>query len=270
MKAALEHLDEIERRLDGKNPAIFLDYDGTLSPIAPRPEMATFPEETREIVRRLAERFPVAILSGRAREDVAELVGLEGITYAGSHGFDIAGPGVRYEGGDGIPEQIESAAQELREKLPGLPGILIEPKHFTVAVHFRLAHPEDLAAIDSVVDEVVANHPTLYKMRGRKVFEVRPRLNWNKGKALLWLMEALRLDPAYFIPLYLGDDVTDEDAFLTLEAQGIGILVAEEPRPTAASYSLSDPNEVRRFLSWLAERSISKGPGLRELAAPGR
>src|SRR5215211_5162510 len=163
LPSALESLDEIGRRLDGHRPAVFLDYDGTLSPIAPRPEMATLPEETREVVRRLAERYPVAILSGRGREDVTSLVGLDGLSYAGSHGYDIAGPGFRHEVGEGIPDRIDSATEALNRELAGLAGVIVEPKRFAVSIHFRLAKDEDLPAIESVVDAVAARHPGLRK-----------------------------------------------------------------------------------------------------------
>ena len=247
--SALERWDEIASRLVGRRPAVFLDYDGTLSPIAPRPEMATLPEETREVIRRLAERYPVAILSGRGREDVASLVALDGLSYAGSHGYDIAGPGFRHEVGDGIPDKIESAAQALRD-LEKIEGVLIEPKRFAISIHFRLAPEEEVPRIERAVDEVAAAHRGLRKGHGKKLFELRPDLDWHKGRALVWLMEALGLSGA--VPLYLGDDITDEDAFKAVEENGIGILVAEEPRPTAATYSLRDTAEVRRFLEWLA------------------
>ena len=248
--SALEHWDEIERRLASRRPALFLDYDGTLSPSAPRPELATLPEATREVLRRLAARFPVAVLSGRSREDVATLVGLDGLTYAGSHGFDIAGPDTQHEVGDGIPESIDRAAERLREELAGIEGVLVEPKRFSLAVHYRLAREANLPRIESAVDAVLADHPDLRKALGKKVFELRPRIDWDKGKALLWLLDTQHLGPV--LPLYLGDDITDEDAFRAIENRGIGILVAEEPRPTVAAYALQSPDEVREWLARLA------------------
>lgn len=263
--SALEHWREIERRLAGRPPAVFLDYDGTLSPIAPRPELATLAEPIREVLRRLASRGPVAILSGRGREDVAALVGLADLTYAGSHGFDIAGPTLRREIGDGIPDRIDQAAARLREELSGIEGTLVEPKRFAVAIHYRLARPEDLPRIEQAVDAVRAEHPDLRKVPGKKIFELRPDLDWDKGHALLWLLETLHLDRldqdnGSVVPLYVGDDVTDEDAFRVIEGRGIGVLVAEEPRETAASYSLRDTDEVRVFLERLAAQPLPHPP----------
>jgi len=248
---ALEHRHEIARRLDGRRPAVFLDFDGTLSPIVGQPRLATLPEDTRAVMERLARRYPMAILSGREREDVASRVGIEGLSYGGSHGFDIACPGIRYEAGEGIPEQIERTAAALRRELDGIEGVLIEPKRFTIAIHFRLARREDLPRIERAVDALA--HSGLRKGHGKEHFELRPDLDWDKGKALLWILDALNLSDT--VPLFLGDDFTDEDAFRAIQESGIGILVAEKPRPTAASYFLRDPGEVRRFLEWLAESS---------------
>jgi trehalose 6-phosphate phosphatase len=253
--SALDRWDEIAERLRGRRPALFLDYDGTLSPIAPRPDLATLPGETREVLRRLADRIPVVIVSGRGREDVAALVGLPGLAYAGSHGYDIAGPGsLRLEVGEDIPEKIERAAERLRRDLGGVEGVFVEPKRFAISIHFRLAEESRLPEIERAVDAAAAAEPGLRKGHGKKLFELRPDLDWDKGKALLWLLDALGLDHPSTLPFYIGDDLTDEDAFRALRGRGIGILVAAGPRETAAEYQARDTGEVVEILKRLCDR----------------
>ena len=262
LPSALERWPEIAARLAGRRLALFLDYDGTLSPISPRPELATLPEPTREVLAKLARRLPVAILSGRGREDVAAMVGLPELTYAGSHGFDIAGPGFRHEVGEGIPATIEVAARRLESSLRSVPGVLVEPKRFAVAVHYRLVDESDLPKLEAAVEAALAGRPELKKTYGKKVFELRPAIDWDKGKALLWLLERLEAPGAPLLPIYLGDDDTDEDAFRAVAGRGLGILVAEAPRPTAAEYGLRDPEEAREWIArvaalWSAEPQLS-------------
>src|SRR4051812_10256681 len=265
--SALDRWDEIAERLRGRRPALFLDYDGTLSPIAPRPDLAVLPGETREVLRRLAGRFPVVIVSGRGREDVAALVALSGLAYAGSHGYDIAGPPrsggsapLRLGVGEGIPEKIDRAAERLRRDLGGIEGVFVEPKRFAISVHFRLADERRLPEIERAVDAAAAAEPGLRKGHGKKLFELRPGLDWDKGKALLWLLEALGLDRPGTLPFYIGDDLTDEDAFRAIQGRGIGILVSGEPRETAAEYQVRDTDEVRELLERL-ERAPSRPLG---------
>jgi trehalose-phosphatase len=199
--------------------------------------------------------MPVAVLSGRAREDVAAMVGLPQLVYAGSHGFDIAGPGgLRFELDQGIPETIAAAARRLEAHLAGIPGLLVEPKRFAVAVHYRLVDECELPRIERAVDAALAGHPDLKKTYGKKVFELRPAIDWHKGKALRWLLEHLLEQPGSpdLLPIYMGDDDTDEDAFREIAGSGIGILVADEPRETAAEYGLRDPDAAREWLARLA------------------
>ena len=252
---ALARAAEIRARLAGKRPAVFLDYDGTLTPIVARPELAVLSDATRAVVRALAERCTVAIVSGRDRAEVERLVGLDGLVYAGSHGFDIAGPGglrKEHECAAEFLPALDRAEERLRRELAGAAGALVERKKFAIAVHYRLVAEDEVPRVDAAVATVAAETPELRRTTGKKVFELRPRLDWDKGKAVLWLLAALGLDHEDVLPLYLGDDDTDEDAFAALANRGIGILIAEAPQPTVAHYVLSDTEEAARFLGELA------------------
>jgi trehalose 6-phosphate phosphatase len=258
LPGALEHLEDIRHRLEHKNVAVFLDYDGTLTPIVDRPDHALLSSAMRQILRELASCCPVAIISGRDRADVQKLVQIDAIVYAGSHGFDIAAPQnrqIQYENGLAFLPVLAHAEDELRQKLAAVAGALVEHKKFSIAIHFRNVAEADEAALEAIVDEVLAHHPDLRKGYGKKVFELQPRIDWHKGKAVLWLLQALKLDGAGVLPLYIGDDLTDEDAFKALAQRGIGIMVEDSTRPTAAHYVLKSPVEVQAFLqhltSWL-------------------
>jgi trehalose-phosphatase len=248
LPSALEHVQEIAGAGD-RSLAIFLDYDGTLTPIVSHPEKAFLSDSTRQTLRALATQAPVAILSGRALEDVRKRVAIDGIVYAGSHGFDIAGPRRlrRQEAIEFLPA-LDVAEKELREKLSGIAGALIERKRFSIATHYRKVNESDFPKLERAVGEVAEQHRELRRMEGKKVYELLPDIDWDKGKAVLWLLENLGLEHGKVRPIYIGDDRTDEDAFCALEQRGVGILVSEEPRPTAASYSLKDPAEVEQFL----------------------
>jgi trehalose-phosphatase len=249
-------MEEIERRLRGRRPAVFLDYDGTLTPIVPRPEDARISEEMRQAVKALAARCPVAIVSGRDLQDVRQLAGVEEIFYAGSHGFDIAGPAGRkmelQQGTDYLPA-LDKAEKALHEHLEDIEGAQVERKKFAIAVHFRRVAENRFREVEQAVEEVLAANQGLRKTGGKMIFELRPDIDWDKGKALRWLLEQLELDVPDVLPLYLGDDLTDEDALRELQGRGLGILVRDEERPTAAAYALEDPDEVRRFLQQLTD-----------------
>jgi trehalose 6-phosphate phosphatase len=254
--SALREWPEISKRLVGKRPALFLDYDGTLTPIVARPELAVLTEGQRSVLKHVATRLPTAIISGRGRVDVESLVGLPELAYAGSHGFDIVGPGgasVGHTVADWIEPVMERVAREAKPKLEGIEGALIEEKRFSVAIHYRQVDEAFVPGIEAVVDDAIASDARLKKAHGKKVFEVRPDLDWDKGKALLLLLQALGLDGSDVVPLYIGDDVTDEDAFEVLQDRGIGILVSEAPRPTRAAYWVQAPWEVYALLERLLE-----------------
>lgn len=252
---ALSRIAEFQARLAGKRPAVFLDYDGTLTPIVDRPELAVLSEDMRTVVRGLAERCPVAIVSGRDRADVERLVGLDGLVYAGSHGFDIAGPGglrKEHERAAEFLPALDRAEERLWREVAGIDGVLVERKKFAIAVHYRLVAEPEVARVERAVAAVAAEVPDLRRTAAKKVFALRPRVDWDKGRAVLWLLTALGLDGEDVLPLYLGDDDTDEDAFAALEGRGLGILVSDAGHTTAAEYVLADTQEVGRFLGDLA------------------
>ena len=249
--SALDHVQEIAGR--GDQLAVFLDYDGTLTAIVSDPKKALLSDSMRQTLQTLAMRVSLAVLSGRDLDDIRKRVAIDAIVYAGSHGFDIAGPrGLRRQEATKFLPTLDAAEKELREKLAGIAGAFIERKRFSIAAHYRKVNENDFPELEDAVSEVVARHRELRRMEGKKVYELLPCIDWDKGKAALWLLENLGLKHGKVRPIYIGDDRTDEDAFRALEQRGVGILVSEEPRATAANYSLKDPSEVERFLRELA------------------
>ena len=174
---------------------------------------------------------------------------IDAIVYAGSHGFDIAGPhGLRRQMATEFLPTLDLAEKELHAALDGISGARVERKRFSIAAHYRHVNENDVPKVEQAVGEVATRHRKLRRINGKKVYELLPDVAWDKGKAVLWLLETLGLDRGNIRSIYIGDDRTDEDAFRVLEQRGIGILVSEQSQPTAARYSLRDPAEVERFL----------------------
>lgn len=251
--AAGKRAGELRERLGRKRPAIFLDYDGTLTPIVEDPAAADLSEATRGTLSALAGRWPVAVISGRDLDDLRRRVGVEGLVYAGSHGFEIAGPGFEYtaEHAQEFLPGLDDAEAELRARLAGIAGHLVERKRFAIAVHYRGVAEAEVPAVERVVEGVLARHARLRKGQGKKVFQVQPRIDWNKGRAVMWVLRHLGLDGADVMPIYIGDDLTDEDVFRVLAGWGIALVLQDGDRTTAAEYALEDPEEVRHFLDAL-------------------
>jgi alpha,alpha-trehalase len=248
---ALDTFVEIERRVLEHRVALFLDYDGTLTPIVARPELATLSADMRRVMASLAGQIPVAVVSGRDRSDVEKLVGIEPIIYAGSHGFDISGPdGLRlvHSAGSDASESLDEAAGELRKLIEGIAGALVERKRFALTVHFRLVAPADQGRVLAAFERVAARYATLRVSGGKCVYELRPAIDWNKGAAVIWLLDRLGLDGTDALPIYIGDDETDEDALAAVAQRGIGILVTDDVHHSRARYYLRSPAEVGNFL----------------------
>ena len=262
---ALSCRQTLSRRLAGKRIAVFLDYDGTLTPIVDKPEIAVLALSMRALVKALANRFPVAIVSGRDRNDVHRLVGLDGLVYAGSHGFDIAGPaaGITYDGCGEYREMLSEAGARLRRQLSSVSGALVECKRCSIAVHYRLVPEQQRSQIMAAVDAVLDEQKELRATAGDMVLEIQPKADWNKGKAVSWILRVLNLDSSDVVPSFIGDEVTDEDAFAAIGGRGVGVVVAGPAedhggRATAASYRIGGPEEVGAFLRFLTDMGGSE------------
>ncbi|RIA47622.1 trehalose-phosphatase [Dichotomicrobium thermohalophilum] len=250
---ALARVDDIARHLTRQAHVICLDYDGTLTPIRPSPPEAVLGDEMRKALVKLAEQSPVAIVTGRELSDARQMVDID-LIYAASHGFELKfpdEPAQAYEPAEAYREAISDTADSAEEGASDIEGVMIERKPFSTAVHFRKAAPEDMPKVSKLVAELQEQHPGLRVLQGKKVSEFQPRIDWDKGRAVALLAE--RLEVPLEGVLYIGDDVTDEDAFRAIAGKGIGILVNETDRETAAQYRLDDPDEVRVFLKRLAE-----------------
>ena len=254
--------DQVRRRLvtwlaARPTASLLLDYDGTLTPLVERPEAATLSDAAREVLQQAAARpsLDVAVVSGRALEDLRRLVGIPGLTYVGNHGFEIEGPGIAYRhpGSERYLRSLEQAAAEL-EGL-GVPGARVERKGPTLSFHLRtVPAPEQHRAAQRAMK--VLKRARLRVTEGAAVIEGRPPVNWHKGHAVLYVLTRRHgADwPARVRPLYIGDDVTDEDAFRSL--RGIGRSIAVGPvdshGPAVADYWLPDPAAVLQLVRWLA------------------
>ncbi|KAL5728218.1 trehalose-phosphatase [Ranunculus cassubicifolius] len=285
--SALDSFEQILNYAKGKKIALFLDYDGTLSPIVDDPERAFMSSAMRSTVKNVAKYFPTAIISGRSRDKVFEFVGLTELYYAGSHGMDIMGP-VRESGnGDNHSNCIKSTDKQGKEVslfqpasefLPmidevfrslieitkDIEGAKIENNKFCVSVHYRNVDEKYWTTVGESVMNLLKGYPRLRLTHGRKVLEVRPVIDWDKGKAVEFLLDSLGLsDREDVLPIYVGDDRTDEDAFKVLRErnQGYGILVSSVPKESNAFYSVKDPSEVMEFLKLLIKHGSQRYKG---------
>lgn len=265
----MEHLlsvwTEVAEQLKNARRILLLtDYDGTLTPIVERPELANLPEGTRLILRALAREhyFEVGVISGRALSDLKEKVGITGIIYAGNHGLEIEGPGIEFV--NPLAEEIRPFLRlmhyVLNRALSTFRGVLVEDKGLSLTVHYRLVERHKTKEVENIVQKVVGGaeaNGSVKLTSGKEVWEVRPAVNWDKGKAIKTLMKRYGKggNRSGLLPIYMGDDLTDEDGFRVIAdyGKGISVFVGEPVEYSAARYYLKSPLEVSAFLGRLLE-----------------
>jgi len=256
MKNLFRHWDNLKEELSDKHIMLFLDYDGTLTPIVSTPDKAFISQEVKELLNELSKSptCKLAIISGRSLSDIKALVGLKDIIYAGNHGLEIEGPKIKFE--SQVSPRLKSIIRHIYEdavsKFSKIKGVLIEDKGLTISIHYRLVDKKDIQEFLSIFNEIADPYIVRGKIKinsGKKVYEIRPSVMWDKGKIVLWLLarQQFLLEKNKILPVYIGDDVTDEDAFKVLKNKGITIFV-DNPKPSYAQYYLKDTNEVKEFL----------------------
>ena len=253
-----DHLSDIESLLrERRRVLVFLDFDGTLTPIVDFPNQAVMLPEIRVTLKRLSEMstFSITIVSGRALSDIRARVGMANLTYAGNHGLEICGEGLHFVEPEAVQriKILGEFSRRLRERLRHIPGVEVENKVLTTSVHFRRAERGSLDEIRKTVHAELAFSERIFRVtRGLQVIEIRPRVDWNKGTAVRWIQQVS--GSANTLSLYVGDDDTDEDAFAALP-EGVTVRVGHA-KGTAARYYLDDQRSVTHFLSWLGQADV--------------
>lgn len=259
LPSAQDRIGRIARRIGTRQPVVFLDFDGTLAPIVDDPDDAALPRRGRELLARLATHRTIAVVSGRDLDDLRKRVGVDGLFYAGSHGIRLAGPGgwtqELDEAGRFLPA-LDRAEAALADRLAGLAGVTLERKRFALAIHYRQAGDPVEARVRRAAEEVAEASGELRVASGRMVIELRPALDWGKREAIRRLLEVLELRGEKVFPIYIGDDLTDEDAFDAIRSDGLPIVVRGRDGTTRAWLALDDPPAVLRFLAELNERLL--------------
>ncbi len=241
---------------------LLLDYDGTLTPIVRNPSAARLSKGMRDVLTRLAaqKKVTLGILSGRKLDQIRRLVRIPRILYGGNHGFELWIRGrkrVLARANRFLP-LMRRLGKELSRRLDGFAGVRVEDKGITLSVHYRRCSAADTTRVLAVCRQLTGPWETKRRIRvtrGKKVYEIRPAIAWDKGKAVESFLKQLPHPAGNRLVIYIGDDTTDEDAFIAVRKRGgWAIRVGGSREKTKASYRLAGVTETRRFLTLLSNR----------------
>jgi trehalose 6-phosphate phosphatase len=259
-KMLAQLINEVKSPIQAANwVSLFLDFDGTLVPISQDPAEPRLNADTADTLKSIASQkfLTITIISGRAVEDLYGRIRLEGLIYAGNYGLEIFGRNLRFVEplAWSRRDDLEALCETLAEELQAVPGAFVEYKGLTASVHYRRSAQADVAGIRATVRAAVARLGGLFQVNtGRKVLEIVPHTEWNKGAAAKWINRHLNETPG--LSIYVGDDTSDEAAFRALP-DAITIKVGAAPA-TCARYQLPDPAAVHEFLLWLSARETGR------------
>ena len=257
MKYLFKEWSEWKKKLTDNFLLLYIDFDGTLVPIEKDPSKVQLSLRTKNILRRLAlaSHVELAIVSGRSHSDIQNKVRIKEIVYVGNHGIELKGPKIKFE--STLPQDyrkiLTRLKKELEEKLSAIHGVLIEDKGLSLSIHYRRVPKKHMADVKTIVHETTIVESIKDKIRkhsGKMVIEIRPPIPWDKGKIILWLLarQKVLLKHDEILPVYIGDDQTDEDAFKMIRPRGLSIFVGSPHKKSLAQYYLKNPLDVRTFL----------------------
>jgi len=243
----------LQRVTHSHHIALLLDFDGTISEIVPRPEDAEIAPQIRPTLMALASRrdFNVAVVSGRALADVRARTGIENVIYVGNHGLEIEAGSTRFREphAESLRRELRSLSLQLKLALAETDGLELEDKGLTLSVHYRRVPDQLHHWVRAVTNGAAARSRSFQCREGNMVLEIKPQINWNKAYAAKWILREVL--PSSALAIYIGGDVTDEDAFAAIP-EGITIRVGE-PGDSRAQYHLPDVAAVGQFLQWLTQ-----------------
>jgi len=230
--------------------AVYLDYDGTLTPIRSNPEEATLSNRAVQILHALLAhpRVTLAIVTGRSLQQIRAFLRTVHPVIIANHGLEISRSGTTWihPAANAAVPLMRTVRRELIMGLNGIPGVVVENKNVIAAVHYRNVPATMIRRVKTIAHRTAASHaPRVRVSGGKKVLELRPAVRWTKASAIRRLAILQRV--ARGLPIYVGDDVTDEDAFRSLRRRGITIRVGTK-RDTAAEYYVPDVRTVLQFL----------------------
>lgn len=266
MQHLFDEWNEIKPLLKRGSVALFLDYDGTLTPIVAHPQLASLEAGRKKILEHLANKknLRITIISGRPLEEIKRQVGVQGLIYVGNHGLEFEGPSIRFvhPGAQTARPLMSELAERLKIALESFQGVFVENKTISLSLHYRQLDPDKAEEARAAFSHALAPYQRKIKVtEGKKVWEVRPLLPWNKGTAVEWLITWAKARASNdVLPLYVGDDQTDEDAFKILKSKGITVKVAENGDDASqASYFIRSTDEVFELLNRLRGIQFKRG-----------
>ncbi len=261
MEYLFDQWDQIKKKLTNKHLFLFFDYDGTLTPIVKTPQQAVISKKVKGLLKELLRKpgLALAIISGRQLKDIKNIVGLKDIIYAGNHGLEIQGPKIKFE--SQVSPRIKSVIHNIYEKMvasfSGIKGVLLEDKGLTISVHYRLVNNKDMQGFLSLFSQITGPFTVNNSIKineGKKVYEIRPMVAWDKGKTVLWLLarQQFLVGEDKVFPVYFGDDLTDEDVFKVLKNKGLTVFVGQ-PGISKALYYVKSTAGVTQFMKQVLE-----------------